>query len=387
MVASDIPAHRELIGTGSFLADPRSPGSLAKAVRATAGKSGVRDRQLQRLQAHRHADLETVDRRPGRSRTCGPPTVDIPAAAGVRWPAAPERRHRRALAAAAHGDRRLLRGHHHRAGPAVRRHRLHDVGRRRGRVGAGRCADRPRAGSTTSSPTATRTTCSSPSSGNSHFHLPFIEVVEHGRLRGPRPRHPAGRAVPGAARPRWRRAGHAARQGQAVAHAAAGRADRRHAPAGVHRVLGGRPPRAHARRPHAHRRATSSSRTRASRCTCCPSRTTAARARTSSRPACAPTPAHGSGFDDGLVHLGLLRVHRHPHQAVRRRRRVGRLAQPVGSPREPPPGGVGARAGRGGAARPGRARRASSRSRSPATSATRPSATTSSASTSACSCA
>ena len=110
VVASDIPAHRELIGTGSFLADPRSPGSLAKAVSATAGKSGVRDRQLQRLQAHRHADLETViaDRVLANLRTA---KRRHPGACRVRRPAAPERRHRRAVAAAAHRDRRLHRGH------------------------------------------------------------------------------------------------------------------------------------------------------------------------------------------------------------------------------------------------------------------------------------
>ena len=36
VVASDIPAHRELIGTGSFLADPRSP-ALARQGRACDG--------------------------------------------------------------------------------------------------------------------------------------------------------------------------------------------------------------------------------------------------------------------------------------------------------------------------------------------------------------
>lgn len=60
VVASDIPAHRELIGSGSFLADPRSPASMAKAVRATAGKPGVRQRQLGRLMRHHHAVLEEV---------------------------------------------------------------------------------------------------------------------------------------------------------------------------------------------------------------------------------------------------------------------------------------------------------------------------------------
>ncbi len=60
VVASDIPAHRELIGTGSFLADPRSPASIAKAVRATRGRSSARERQLARLRHHRHEVLEDV---------------------------------------------------------------------------------------------------------------------------------------------------------------------------------------------------------------------------------------------------------------------------------------------------------------------------------------
>ena len=60
VVASDIPAHRELIGSGSYLADPRSPGAMAKAIRSTIGKSGVRDRQWSRLRAHHHRDLEQV---------------------------------------------------------------------------------------------------------------------------------------------------------------------------------------------------------------------------------------------------------------------------------------------------------------------------------------
>lgn len=78
VVASDIPAHRELVGSGSFLADPRSPSSLAKAVRATAGRPSVRDRQLQRLVGHQHADLETViaERVSAHLRTAA---VDVPA--------------------------------------------------------------------------------------------------------------------------------------------------------------------------------------------------------------------------------------------------------------------------------------------------------------------
>ena len=58
VVASDIPAHRELIGSGRFLADPTSPASLAKAVKATRGRKNIRDRQLGRLLGHQHVSLE-----------------------------------------------------------------------------------------------------------------------------------------------------------------------------------------------------------------------------------------------------------------------------------------------------------------------------------------
>lgn len=58
VVAADIPAHRELIGTGSFLADPRSPRSLARAVRRHRGRAATQQRQAQRLAAHQHVVLE-----------------------------------------------------------------------------------------------------------------------------------------------------------------------------------------------------------------------------------------------------------------------------------------------------------------------------------------
>ena len=60
VVASDIPAHRELIGTGSFLADPASPRSIARAVRRTSGRSAMARRQERRLQEHNHEDVERV---------------------------------------------------------------------------------------------------------------------------------------------------------------------------------------------------------------------------------------------------------------------------------------------------------------------------------------
>ena len=60
VVASDIPAHRELIGTGAFLADPANPRSIARAVQRTRGKDRIARRQAKRLARHRHGDLETV---------------------------------------------------------------------------------------------------------------------------------------------------------------------------------------------------------------------------------------------------------------------------------------------------------------------------------------
>ncbi|MDP4804009.1 MAG: FkbM family methyltransferase, partial [Candidatus Nanopelagicales bacterium] len=60
VVASDIPAHRELLGNGSFLADPKNPKALAKAISKHRGKASTRERQLRKLGAHRHASLEVV---------------------------------------------------------------------------------------------------------------------------------------------------------------------------------------------------------------------------------------------------------------------------------------------------------------------------------------
>jgi len=60
VVASDTPAHRELIGSGAFLADPRSPRSIARAIKRTIGKASVARRQATHLARHQHADLEDV---------------------------------------------------------------------------------------------------------------------------------------------------------------------------------------------------------------------------------------------------------------------------------------------------------------------------------------
>lgn len=60
VVASDIAAHRELIGGGPFLADPAKPRSIATAVARTRGRQGIARRQLARIARHRHAELENV---------------------------------------------------------------------------------------------------------------------------------------------------------------------------------------------------------------------------------------------------------------------------------------------------------------------------------------
>lgn len=69
VVASDIPAHRELLGSGSFLADPASPRDLARAVRTTRGGTRTRSRQLGHLTGHRHETLEEAVTRPLRGLT------------------------------------------------------------------------------------------------------------------------------------------------------------------------------------------------------------------------------------------------------------------------------------------------------------------------------
>ena len=384
VVASDIPAHRELIGTGSFLADPRSPGSLAKAVRATAGKSGVRDRQLQRLQAHRHADLETViaDRVLANLRAAH---VDIPAAAafggrrplsvgiGAPWP--PQRTGIADFTAATITElARLCDVTVYTTSDAdVAGSVPSDV-----RIATGRIDDVIANGHPHDVFVSVV--------GNSHFHLPFIEVVstvdsvvlahdtrlvelylalrdrggvEQVMLRGKGRRSltpPLDDQIDDLRLMESTALWEVARRARMLVGHTPTAAQFIEQDTGVAmRLL----PFANYRRPSED------------------VITTGMRADARER----------LGFDDGLVHLGLVRVHRHPHQALRRRRRVGRLAQPVGSPREPPPGRdrLPSRSRRN--CSPGPPKPASSRSRSPATSVTRPSATTSSASTSACSCA
>lgn len=60
VVASDISAHRELIGRGRFSFNAAKPRSIARAVKRTRGRNGVRRAQTRKLARHNHASLEAV---------------------------------------------------------------------------------------------------------------------------------------------------------------------------------------------------------------------------------------------------------------------------------------------------------------------------------------
>jgi hypothetical protein len=60
VVASDIPAHRELIGSGTFLADPADPRDLCRAIRKHRGSAVTARGQWAHLQRHSHRELESV---------------------------------------------------------------------------------------------------------------------------------------------------------------------------------------------------------------------------------------------------------------------------------------------------------------------------------------
>jgi len=60
VVASDIPAHRELIGTGRYLAAPGDPVAIARAIRQAGRAKGWSTRQRRALGRHRHLVLEEV---------------------------------------------------------------------------------------------------------------------------------------------------------------------------------------------------------------------------------------------------------------------------------------------------------------------------------------
>jgi FkbM family methyltransferase len=60
VVASDTLAHRELIGRGGYLVDPRNLRAFARTIRRYAGTRRSYPRQQSRLIAHRHGVLEQV---------------------------------------------------------------------------------------------------------------------------------------------------------------------------------------------------------------------------------------------------------------------------------------------------------------------------------------
>lgn len=58
VVASDIPPHRELLGTGAFMAPPGDIQALATAITKTRGNQQVRKVQADRLARHQHFTVE-----------------------------------------------------------------------------------------------------------------------------------------------------------------------------------------------------------------------------------------------------------------------------------------------------------------------------------------
>jgi len=60
VVASDIPAHRELLGRGRFLADPGDLKAFARTINANRASSTSVQRQRAHLRAHQHRDLEPL---------------------------------------------------------------------------------------------------------------------------------------------------------------------------------------------------------------------------------------------------------------------------------------------------------------------------------------
>ena len=79
VVASDIAAHRELLGSGAFLADPSSPAALEQSIRRSAGRRRVARAQARRLRRHEHATLESLvaDVLEAQPKTA-PPTDQVP---------------------------------------------------------------------------------------------------------------------------------------------------------------------------------------------------------------------------------------------------------------------------------------------------------------------
>jgi len=99
VVASDIPSHRELIGSGNFLCSPESPRSIAEAVARVRGRSAVVSQQQRQLRRHDHAVLEDVMAEKvgflrSRESVDGPPSGRIRGprmSVGVATPWSPQR--------------------------------------------------------------------------------------------------------------------------------------------------------------------------------------------------------------------------------------------------------------------------------------------------------
>lgn len=60
VVASNIAAHRELLGTGSFLANPTDLRAFAKAIKTNRNNERTARKQLASLRRHEHESVETV---------------------------------------------------------------------------------------------------------------------------------------------------------------------------------------------------------------------------------------------------------------------------------------------------------------------------------------
>ncbi len=60
VVASNIAAHRELIGSGGYLVDPANLKAASRAIRRYRGDRSLAARQLRKLQSHSHLALEDV---------------------------------------------------------------------------------------------------------------------------------------------------------------------------------------------------------------------------------------------------------------------------------------------------------------------------------------
>ena len=74
VVASDIPAHRELIGAGSHLAPVADLGAFAYAIRRHRGRRRTFDQQRRALAAHKHRSLEqTISEAVTGNRRSAPP--------------------------------------------------------------------------------------------------------------------------------------------------------------------------------------------------------------------------------------------------------------------------------------------------------------------------